>query len=68
MASRHCSRTTECLRHEQKTLKRNLRIYVHCLYTVHGTALSPRHDAFPLVAKIAENSSKLSDFEEKRSF
>ena len=31
-------------------------------------ALSPGHDAFLLVAKIAENSSKLSDFEQKGTF
>ena len=56
------------LRQEQKILKRNLRICVHCLYTLYGIALSPGHDAFLLVAKIAENSSKLSDFEEKGTF
>ena len=68
MALRHCNGTTESLRHEQKILKRNLRICVHCLYTLYGIALSPGHDAFLLVAKIAENSSKLSDFEEKGTF
>ena len=35
---------------------------------MYGIALSPGHDAFLLVAKIAENSSKLSDFEEKGTF
>ena len=49
-------------------LKRNLRIFVRCLYTLYGTELSLGHDAFLLVAKIAENSSKLSDFEEKGTF
>ena len=29
---------------------------------------SPGHDAFLLVAKIVENSSKVSDFEEKGTF
>ena len=41
---------------------------MHYLYTLYRKALSPRHDEFLLVAKIAENSSKLSDFEEKRTF
>ena len=49
-------------------MQRNLRICVHCLYTLYGIALSPGHFAFLLVAEIAENSSKLSDFEEKGTF
>ena len=49
-------------------MKRNLRICIHCLYTFYGIALSPGHDAFLLVAKIAENLSKLSDFQEKGTF
>ena len=35
---------------------------------MYGTELSLGHDAFLVVAKIAENSSKLSDFEEKGTF
>ena len=52
----------------KKILKWNLRICVHCSYTLYGIALSPGHDAFLLVVKIVENSSKLSDFEEKGTF
>ena len=55
------------MKHEQKILNRNLGICVHCLYTLYGKALSPGHDAFLLVAKIAENLSKLKDFEEKET-
>ena len=68
MAFHHCNGTTESLRHAQKILKRNLRICVHCLYTLYGIVLSPGYDAFLLVAKIAENLSILSDFEEKGTF
>ena len=49
-------------------MKRNLRICVRCLYTFYRMALSQGHDAFLLVAKITENLSKLSDFEEKGTF